>query len=492
MTALDHARTRRWLAASLIFAGLLAIGLAWAGASPLFAGPDEPRHMATAYATYHGQVGHSDIIVPSMFASAAAEAPCFALNPSATADCLVIAAGPDVEVASQFSSYSPLYYMLVGWPTLFLHGEYALYGMRAANSLLFALVLTAAIMILHPRGRKSAALCGMLVSLTPMALFLSGVVNASALELSSACLVASLAVRAFQTTRASWVIWSGLAGSVALLSLTRPLSPLWAGAIVAAALLSSPIRVRDLLRDAGGRAAVAAGLSMTAVAAAVAWALAHPTQFIVTQPPPASLQDAVVIFVKRLLLDTPTMITQMAGVLGWLDTPVGWALVAFLVGLGAFGIVAFPQASGRARLVVLGLTLFTVCVPIALTTALWSGTGWQGRYSLPLVAAIGVVLGWHATADRRMRRVFVVLAVLMVTAAVVAFAVQFVRYAFGLNLDDSWSKVAWTPPGSWALWSATLGVGLLAFVIGLRLVVGPHDRIRERRSFRPLNAQSPA
>ena len=198
MTALDHARTRRWLAASLIFAGLLAIGLAWAGASPLFAGPDEPRHMATAYATYHGQVGHSDIIVPSMFASAAAEAPCFALNPSATADCLVIAAGPDVEVASQFSSYSPLYYMLVGWPTLFLHGEYALYGMRAANSLLFALVLTAAIMILHPRGRKSAALCGMLVSLTPMALFLSGVVNASALELSSACLVASLAVRAFQ------------------------------------------------------------------------------------------------------------------------------------------------------------------------------------------------------------------------------------------------------------------------------------------------------
>ena len=88
---------------------------------------------------------------------------------------------PTVLTGTQFSDYPPLYYLIVGWPTLFTTGHTALYGERIASVLLNSALIALGLFLLA-RYHHRQLLVGALVAMAPMVLFISAVVSSSGTE----------------------------------------------------------------------------------------------------------------------------------------------------------------------------------------------------------------------------------------------------------------------------------------------------------------------
>ena len=133
----------------------VAVGLsigAWSLATPLGGGPDEPSQMVQAAAVVRGQIdgteqpvtfggvpiGHVGSVDVPRWATKAGAAQCFAWHPGVAASCAP-GVGTDIRTvrsATQFANYPPLYYAIVGLPSLVASGSGALYGMRLMAALL--------------------------------------------------------------------------------------------------------------------------------------------------------------------------------------------------------------------------------------------------------------------------------------------------------------------------------------------------------------------
>jgi hypothetical protein len=101
----------------------------------------------------------------------AARAECERLDYTGNAECVGQPRGDYVEIASGAGRYHPVFYAVVGLPTLALDGVAALYGMRLVALLLCLLVLAAAFKAVRAWDEPlvaGAVLCG----LTPMVLAL--------------------------------------------------------------------------------------------------------------------------------------------------------------------------------------------------------------------------------------------------------------------------------------------------------------------------------
>lgn len=474
--------TSRSIAAGVL---LLAMIAAWAVAMPLMSSPDEPSHVIRAAAVARGLEGTpgtgpinadepgvpTHVELPSRLV-AVTELTCFRFEETVPADCSaapVDEVRPGVAIGTTYAgSYPPLYYALVGWPSLVLDGPAAVYAMRLVSALLTgALVLWGISTLVRTTGR-STALWAAAIALTPMCLFLFGTVNPNGLEIASAfafwaaCLGL---VRGGPTVRTAVLVQAAVAG--ALLVLVRTSGPLWAVLIVGVALLcAQPGTLRVLVRSRAVWWAV--GVAVVAGVLAAAWIATHGSIVTTSGRSPELAQPRLVVAV--MLLSVPALVEQMIGNFGWLDTeapfPTTDAWVAALAVVLLLGLAV--RRARRRRVALLVLLGLLVVVPIALTvpTAEAAGIIWQGRYSLPLaigvplVAVPLVVAGW-AEVRALVFRLAAVVVVLLGVGHAFAFYWAERRYAEGSE-------------GSWATlhpdWSSPLGFLPIVLVYGLLTV----------------------
>jgi hypothetical protein len=133
----------------------LSIG-AWSISTPLGAAPDEPSHVDAAAAVVrgqfdapraeiviqgipHGRIGF--IVIPQWAKSI--DPSCFVHRPNVPASCAppVSTDTRPVLTESQFTNYPPLYYLIVGVPTLLSVGSGALHAMQYVGALLDAALI---------------------------------------------------------------------------------------------------------------------------------------------------------------------------------------------------------------------------------------------------------------------------------------------------------------------------------------------------------------
>lgn len=486
----------------LFTAGLLGLCLAWALAGPRFSVPDEPAHFLKAASVVRGQlhgvagegttsgdgeVGRA-VEVPAAFRTAEVFPQCFAFRGDRTADCAPtdFQGGDElVRVPTPAGSYPPLYYALVGWPTLVWEDANVLYAMRAVSAVANVALLVAGTWALSLVVGRRLAMAGALVAATPMVAYLAGSVNPNGLEISAAFATWGFALaardRLGRGVGVGVPVAAGLAASGAVLASIRWLGPLFLAGILVVAALAGPLRdLRGAWRD---RALLAAGGAVLA-AVAVAGLVILTTPNTELLPGPPVPEGGVLTKLAALLGQTQYYVRNMIGWFGWLDAPTPtwtyWTWVA-LVGLlvGAVALVGSRPALRSTALAVVG-TLF---LPVV---AQWPsldeiGMPWQGRYTLPvgvgvvLLAVVGVAeAGRAGRVD--LRRLVPLLAVPAAVGHLVAFYWALRRYATGGHGPiEIVGDAVWNPPGGVLLWLVAATASLVACALAAGVRPGPLD-----------------
>lgn len=497
-TSADRAPTvprpsRAFLLAFAVFFGLTAC---WSLASPMFSGPDETSHLVKAAATVRGEfAGRRGYVQEEMFqgpseqptrsfrvpaAYAAQVFPCFAFQVLVTPAC---EDGRPEHPPSRTGSltmyttaghYNPVYYALVGWPSLVFTGVHGMYLLRLASAFVNSLLLAAAVSLAALWRRPGFLVAGLLTAVTPMVLFLDGMVNPNGLEITSAVLAwvaaLSLAMRPDPALLRRRVITLVIAG--ALLVNVRPLGYEWLAAILAVSALV-----------AAGRGALGAvlrcGTTWRSLAAAgpalvfgLWWTLDNGDDAKVPFVRGNALLPAAHSTLNAIQWHIQCMIAQF----GWVDTspPVVtydlWIGVTMLLALAAVALGRWRQIVG-----VLAMGLGVVAVPVLAqgVEAAHIGLVWQGRYllafavGLPLLA--GAVLADRADAATLAlwvdRRVFVTAGTVLTFADLFAFFRALRRYMTGLNGHLLLRHITWQPPGTWPLWVVLYAALLAASVV---------------------------
>jgi hypothetical protein len=503
-----------------VFALLSVLITLWILATPLMAYPDEPAHTIKAAAVARGQFfpspgesyGHGvHVQVPSYIANVESQM-CFAFLREKTAGC-----APDIPLDDNYQTigvtsaglYNPLYYWLVGLPSLVLSGAPALFGMRIVSGLLsaafYAAGFTALSRLRHPKWPLIAAS----IATTPMVLFLASGINPNSLEVAASmaafCGLVSVLENSRSLDRAHpGILTVGVAA--ATLANTRNVSLLWllCGAIVACLFF----RRADIAAIFRNRLVLAVtAMATVGIVLGVAW------NFLMLKAPasageaPAGISNvagevrpynAFLTMIDRSF----DFVNQYIGVAGWLDTPLPQAVFMIwnmmLLGLVLLVFLVRPYRLQGAFWVSLA---FVAVVPAVVQAALINTSGfiWQGRYSLPLFAIAVISAGLamrfrpfgQRAQDRTMTRIVLLAACL---AHVYAFLYVLRRYVVGLQESANWQTMVtvpgWQPPFSWELLTVAFAIALILSASklfsylypGAELLPGVSRRIRKLRT----------
>jgi Predicted membrane protein (DUF2142) len=466
MTVLFHHPFTRYVAV-LAFCVVL-----WSVATPMFAGPDEAAHMVRAYALVHGDlVGDSEsgsveprFLVPAVLVPhppcfpfdgstktyqspcdvADFDIPCYASTPEVTADCLnADDSGPSALVPSRTADYPPLGHLVAGWPTLFSSGLLSLYLMRLAMALASVALIALAFDTASRSSFAGAMRIALVLSLTPLALWLAGTVNPSALAIGAAAAawVGGLAVIVDgpMATRSSLARWGA---PMCIFLLLRRDSLLWGALMVGVmATLASRTRARSLrgVRQFWGWV----GAIAVCVALQIVFWGGHTTSDFASTLRTGG--HATLAF-----RDTFNIVHQMIGVLGWLDSPVPDLVYFVWLGLAlTIAAIALSCGTGRLRFAV-GSTMLLSVGAITGVGALRYGYV-QGRYVLPFSMGLPLVSAVTLAARRDLEAFLGVLrrclTWLLPLLQTVAFAQLLRRYSVGENGPYSflWHS-KWSPP----------------------------------------------
>ena len=492
------------------FVAVFVTTSAWSLATPLFASPDEPSHVARAVALDHGQlignkVGHAlvytTVTVPGSIADGDRYVSCFAFKSYAPASCAHSLSSSQKPKSIEISSgrYPPLYFAIVGLPSLASTSATGVYVMRLTSALLSSLFIALAFMAVGAWSRRPLLSVGILLALTPMVVFMASVVNPNGLEISAAiCLWTSGVILA--TERADDPpagLLATVAGAATVLMLCRGISPLWVFVIFAVlAVLAGRRGIVAVARTRGAR--VAAGVIVLSGVAALWWiAAAHANVLRNIGGLPPRLSNVSVAATS--LGQSTAWIHQMVGVFGWLDTSAPYfTYVVWYAAVGFVLVLAFAVARLRPAASLLLLVVAVVVVPVAILEhdAHQLGEFWQGRYTLPLavglpIVATSLIEGTDVLARFRMR-VTVLVAAVLGAASFAAFFNAERRYASGLPGPIGFEHASWNPPlGNvvMALWALVGSLLFVALVIG---IVGAATwTTRERRPDRPDERPAP-
>ncbi len=380
----------RWIASFALF---LAVGAAWALASPINSGPDEPSHVVHAASIPRGDlIGKSlkgtpyvDVTAPRVYKPTT---PCYAFHPATPASCYELAKGSgDTTLRSYTARYLPPYGALLGFGTYWYPpGAGQIYLMRLLSAAVIAALLASCVTTVAAVGSIGFAL-GFLFALTPMALYFTGIVNPSSVEIGAgiAAWIHGVALtHAGAGDDPRLVRRFGIAACV--LCATRPLSPLWLVlALGVLVVVAGWARAKDLI----GRRVVQGWAAAVVVIALiqVAWsAVAKPLSEGNTAQKGL---DAPLSFILRQSVGKLywSNTREMVGVFGWLDTLVPNAtVVIWLLAIGALVLVGVSAGSRRLAWA-LGLTIaLAFVVPVAIETA--RAEREQPRLARPVHAAV--------------------------------------------------------------------------------------------------------
>ncbi|HUB71442.1 MAG TPA: DUF2142 domain-containing protein [Acidimicrobiales bacterium] len=405
---------RTW-AASFFVIWLAAASWSWA--SPVGSAPDEPAHLIRAASLVRGELlGHAlphvtasnkaylAVEAPEVFARLANDVQCFQSKPSVPASCQGSLAGSraDVNVYTYVGRYPPLYYALVGLPTLAMVSPGGIYLARLVSASLSAAMLALGVVCARRCRGTPLIGAGMALAVTPMTLYLAGVINPSGLEIASAITawVAGMALVSGADDGAPAPVVVGTLGlSLMVLLLVRGLSPLWVACIAAALVAFLGRRVRVLARARivqnwfGG--CVVAGL------AALAWDL-YANPFLTEPGAPVAKGTATPQLLMLALERVDRLVTSSVGQFGWLDTPSPFAvIVTWLGALGAIVLIATCVASRRDALVTAGTLATWVVLPLILILAEARSEGIVGQGRDFMGLAVGAPLVASAATGER-------------------------------------------------------------------------------------------
>jgi hypothetical protein len=474
----------RWCRNLLLYCwALLAIGAAigaWTLATPLMAAPDEPAQAIDAAAVVRGQfdvrehtayLGPEETVQVAEWVASTPSLPvCFGFVPKAPADCAPkLKAGTEiVNAQTQFSHYPPLYYLIVGTPSLLARGAPALYAMRMLGTLVNSSLIALGLFLVsryHPRRRLFA---GVLVGLSPMVFFVSSVLNSSGMEIAAgfAAWCGGLCVIERRPVPSALGGWTALAFAVLVLS--RPASPANAAIIVLTlGILAGWARCKELARDRGTLSIRLSILGAVIVACVQVAIGGFPPVLGAPVKPRLSLWESVWLTLRQ----TEDRLRQAVGNFGFLNVPVPEALFAVWSTAGAFLVVAGLYVSSRCRRALPVLALGIVVLPIILESPKVDTVGlyWQGRYWLPLLVGIPLVAASQLrartrTSERTIALGIICLGLVLAGAQVWAFIVALHRYEYGLGARRG-TIAGWAPPGG-----VPFVIGL--FVLGMVLFLG--------------------
>lgn len=481
---------RTWL---LSFVVIWLASAAWSLASPMGSAPDEPAHLIRAASLVRGQLlgtpvrdgspaSKSSVVVkvPQVFARLANDVQCFQFKPAVPASCQGSLAGSrkDVAIYTYVGRYPPLYYALVGLPTLVAVSPTGMYLARLVSAALSAGMLALAVVSLRRCRGMPLLGAGLALAVTPMAFYLGGVINPSGLEISSAisAWAAGMALVSRRGEKAPPpAMVAALGISLIVLMLVRGITPLWALLIglALAALFGHDMRSLARVRSVQGWSAgcVAAGL------AALAWDLyANPFLTEPGSPVPkgASTSQVFMLALERLDL----LVTSSIGQFGWLDTPSPFGvIVTWLGALGAVFLVGLCFARRRDALVAVATLAAWVVVSFALifSQARSEGILGQGRdfmalgVGIPIVAAsvAGERFGARAGALRLGTAVIAALFVCQVLDFYGALRRNTVGMAGPINAFAS-THIAWHPPLTAPVLFMAFALSVGAFCLLLR------------------------
>jgi hypothetical protein len=458
----------------------------WAVANPLMASPDEPAHVVRAASLVRGQVLEPDgdwgtrVEVPYFYHLVNAYPTCYMFDPTETGVCEIGVARPlaePTESATMAGRYNPLYYAIVGLPTLLPPGDGVLYLMRLLSAALCTFLVALGMRAIAQTPAPAWAVLGVAGALTPMTVFFSSTVNPAAVEIAAAfalwCQLLTLLRHPDPEQTVARMGW--IAVSTLLLVNARGLSLLFAAVIVGAVLLVSPWpAARSVLATRHTWPSFAV-IGVGGVAAAT-WVLV--SNSLGTGGDVQRPDLTFVAAARATLASSGTYITNMVGQFGWMDTnlqPVTLMAFASVGSLAVIGAVALGTA--RERVVLAGLATATVGLPVLIqaSQAQYLGLVWQGRYMLPVAIGIPLLAGHllvgHLGARLRGGREARAVGALVATVATLVALVQVAaavenlhRYVNGA--DGGWFALepdAWLPPLPIATVLALLTVGAAAY-----------------------------
>jgi hypothetical protein len=481
------------------FLVLMSLSSAWTFATPLMGAPDEPAHVIKAAAVVRGELTGRKMPEGGAFQLVTVPAGigyydtfgCFAQKSDTPPSCVPPFSGDRTALADARTSagnYNPLYYAVVGLPSLVHNGAAAVYGMRLVSALLSCLFLAAAFSALSRLPRRKWAVTATAAAMTPMVLFLNGAVNPNSLEYATAAaLLANLILLLERSSDhgAYRRYVPVITAAACVLANTKGLSLLWLALMAGTAgILGTWPQIKALSRNAWVWAGTAAiGLSC---AFAVYWIARHDS--LSSDPFEAagsSPLSAAVIMLDRTLLYS----TGYVGQFGWLEVPAPTGAFVLWLGLAAMLVLAtVVLARGRGRIATIFLFAALLLLPPLLQAQAVGTMGivWQGRYILavfvPLLLVCGVAL------DRMDARGFSPRAapILHATAIVLAvfhfwtFLQTLQRYATGWTSDSRWIDMftapSWQPPGGTLLCVAGFGLFLVLALWLLRRAVRAESR----------------
>lgn len=455
---------------------------AWSIANPLTAAPDEPAHITKAAAVVHGQLvgtmydpehpGWGTVEVPAVTGFTTQMPSCFAFKADVTAACMPTFHGDPaatVQAVSTASTYNPLYYAVVGLPSLAPTGS-TIYLMRLVSAALCAAAMAWAMTQALSGRRPDWVALGTVLALTPMVVYMAGVVNPASLEMAGAVALwvsMGVLVRDEQLhLRHSRLV--AICVIAAFFVNLRGLSPLFLAMIVAGTVLSAPLsRTLPIVREK--RSWPWFGLVALAGLGALIW-----TKTAGTLDSDGVIHHPTLTFwtaVQWSLGDTSVYVANQMGQFGWVDTNLPtWILMTIAATIGILLVLAVALGDRRERLVLIALAVAVVVIPVVIhaSQAKYLGIVWQGRYFLPAAVGLPILSGLvlarvFGTSERHLAwRATVVLGSTWLLYQVVAFTLNLHRYQNGASYGWRNGPVdQWHPPLPVPLLFALLLCGLL-------------------------------
>lgn len=399
-----------WL---LIFIGLSA----WALVTPYWSDIDSNSHIPKAYAVAHGDIfrltpapakdglGTSTIVqYPTGFARSLHRSLCYVRRPAANASCGQAPTDDyvPISVPTQAGRYNPLYYFVVGFPSLFLRPDLALYAMRLISAAFVSLLLAWAVAAARLTRRPGISLAALALTVTPELAYLGGCVNPNTVEICGliaavSCGLATLTPTLTGTDRASLFRRCLLGLSAAVV--TRSISPVWVAAGVLILIAAGGLPLIRAAFQPPHRKWVFFGIGATVLS--VAWTLL--SGVVAFRPPRAHL--GLLTRIGLAAAHQWKTMAQQVGNLGWLEFPVPTVLVLlYIVAVVIPVVLALFFATAWQRLLVVAVIAASFLLPVLLEALQWNGNGpiWQGRYTLPLSVQILLVSAFCLSSSRRL------------------------------------------------------------------------------------------
>lgn len=480
--------SRVWLVATILLFGLCCV---WSFAVPLNAGNDEGAHVLRAVSVVRGQLLGSDatgahpndfrgqpmgryaivcalwkqdtglgnvaafddclhpftvVTVPRRFVGW----PLRECQSGSVADtCPVHLKGPNepTDAITYVGRYPPLYYSLVGLPSLVSQTDAGVYGMRLISGLLTSVLLGLALAVAATWSRYRLLCLSVAVAASPMVFVFGSIINPNGLEMAAALCTwtgAVLLVIDHHRRPPTGLIVATAAASTVLV-LSRPLSPLWFAVIAIFAVALRPASVRTLAADRRVQVSFGCLLIVTLFAVAyVIWAQALSVMPVGKIQPGTSEWTLVM----QALGEQRIWFNQFAGGFGWsLTNPPLIGRLLLLVSICSIVIASIRTARRRALTVLVLLTVTAVVLPAVIEVSQVRNVGfdWYARYSYTLYSGVIVVAGAisgmaisksrnsNNAATRRVRRFFVLVVLCMVGSQLADVLWAIGRYSVDLS-----------------------------------------------------------